>query len=380
MGKEALHIFQVCCSQSWGGMEMVAVQLANKLKSEGMRISFLAAQGSMSESMLRNFPITLLTKSSHGYIDPRRIKMVHQWIQKEDVDLVHTHFSKDLWFLVPALSGNNTHVPLVLTKHVGTMKSKKDLLHRFIYRRVDAVVSISKLIQWNVIQTHPVQADKVKYIPNGVDLDVYDGHKTGREQIRRSFSIPSDALVVGIVGRLQWWKGYREFIQMAERLIRTRSDVWFLAVGGATVGEEKEAEDIQNYARSLHLNGRFIFSGFQKDVKPFLAAMDLFVYPAYAEAFGLVLVEAMAMALPVVSTHCDGVPEIVVDGETGKLVLPRNTEVLTTAVVELLNSPHKMKALGRAGRIRAVNVFNWHRIVSETLLLYHHLIEKRRTL
>ncbi len=359
---------------------MVAVQLAVKLKLEGIRISFLTLEGSFSESELRDYPVTLLTKSSKGYIDLRGIKMVRQWIQKEAVDLVHTHFSKDLWFLVPALSRNNNHVPLVLTKHVGTMKPKRDLLHRLIYRRVDAVVSISKLIQYNVIQTHPVRGEKVKYIPNGVDLDVFDGQKTGRKQIRHSLSIPSDALVVGIVGRLQWWKGYREFIQMAERLIQTRSDVWFLAVGGATVGEEKEAEDIQNYARSLHFDNKFIFTGFQKDVKPYLAAMDLFVYPAYAEAFGLVLIEAMAMALPVVSTQCDGVPEIVIDEETGKLVPLRNVEMLIMAVVQLLNNPQKMQAWGQAGRARVMNFFNWNRVVSETISLYHHLIQKRRAL
>ncbi|MCJ7812867.1 glycosyltransferase family 4 protein, partial [bacterium] len=108
--------------------------------------------------------------------------------------------------------------------------------------------------------------------------------------------------------------------------------------------------------------------------------MDLFVYPAYAEAFGLVLIEAMAMGLPVISSNCDGVPEIVIDGETGKLIPPRSSEVLTSAVIDMLINPDKMKAIGQSGRIRVMEMFDWHRVVSETILLYHHLIKKRRQL
>ena len=359
---------------------MVATKLAQKLQTEGNRISFLAAEGALSESVLKDSAVTLLPKSVRGYINPRGIKTIGDWIRDEGVDLVHTHYSKDLWMLVPALSRTSRNVPLMLTKHVGTMKPKKDLFHRMIYRRVDAIVAISRLIQRNVIQTHPVPPEKVIFIPNGVDLDIFNMKKAERESIRASLGIPSNARVVGIVGRLHWWKGYREFIEMAERLIRMRSDVWFLAVGGATLGEEKEAKDVEDYARSLHLDGKVIFTGFQKNVQRYFSIMDLFVYPAYAEAFGLVLIEAMAMGLPVISSNCDGVPEIVIDGETGKLIPPRNSEALTSAVMNMLINPDKMKAIGQAGRKRAVNVFDWHRVVSETILLYHHLIKKRRQL
>ncbi len=359
---------------------MVATKLAQKLQTEGNKVSFLVAEGALSESVLKDSAVTLLPKSGRGYIDPRGIKTIRDWIRDEGVDLVHTHYSKDLWMLVPALSRTNRSVPLVLTKHVGTMKPKKDPLHRMIYRRVDAIVAISRLIQRNVIQTHPVPPEKVNYIPNGVDLDIFDIKKGERESIRASFGIPSDALVIGIVGRLHWWKGYREFIDMAERLIRLRSDVWFLAVGGATVGEEKEADDIEEYARSLHLDGKVIFTGFQKEVPRFFSAMDLFVYPAYAEAFGLVLVEAMAMGLPVISSNCDGVPEIIVEGETGRLIPPRNSEALTSAVMDMLINPLKMKSIGHAGRKRAENLFDWNRVISETILLYHQLIKERRRL
>lgn len=361
-------------------MEMVSVQMAQKLMERGHRVTFLTAKGSPSEQALRGSGIFSLPISIRGYVDPWSVKRIRRWIREEGVDLVHAHYSKDLWALVPALSMGGKKVPLVLTKHIGTMKSKRDLLHRWIYRRVDYIIGISKLIQQNVIRTHPIEPERVGCIPNGVDLRAFDVEGTDRTAVRAALGIPGDALVVGMIGRLCWWKGYREFLEMAESLIKVEAGVRFLAVGGATLGEEEEVEEIRSLARSLHLDGKVVFTGFRKDVARLLSAMDLFVYPAYAEAFGLVLIEAMAMGLPVISSDCDGVPEIVVDGKTGILVPPRNSGALTEAVLRMLKDSQKMRAYGRAGRVRVLGVYDFEKVVSRTEELYRDLIQKRKKL
>ncbi len=377
MNRKKLRILQVCSSNSWGGMEMVAVQTARKLKERGHTVSFLAGADSQSEKALKDSDIFLFPIADKGYVDPLGVIKISNWIRERKIDIVHAHYSKDIWKLVPALS-DEREIPLVLTKHIGTMKPKKDFFHCLIYRRVDAVIGISKLIQQNVIRTHPIAPDKVTWIPNGVDLRVFDKKKVDRNSVRTSLGIPLDALVVGIAGRLNWWKGYREFLEMAHQIAKLRPSVYFIAVGGATVGEEKEAEEIQNFARSLNLGKNLIFTGFRKDMVNLFSAMDIFVYPAYAEAFGLVLIEAMSLGLPVISSNCDGVPEIVVDGETGKLVPPRNSEILTKTVLEILDNREKMKRFGSAGKDRVLKIYDLDKVISQTEKLYEKLLSERR--
>jgi len=361
-------------------MEMVAVRMAQRLKARGHRISFLALGGSPTAGALRESELFPVPISIRGYIDPRAVKNIGKWIREEDVDLVHTHYSRDLWALVPALWMGGEKVPLVLTKHIGTMEPKKDPLHRWIYRRVDFIIGISRVIQQNVIQTHPIDPEKVGCIPNGVDLRAFDTERDDRIAVRGSMGIPADALVVGMTARLSWWKGYREFLEMAEQLVKVRSDVWFFAVGGATLGEEREEEEIRNFARSLRSDGKVIFAGFQRNVARFLRAMDIFVYPAYAEAFGLVLIEAMAAGLPVVSSDCDGVPEIVVEVYFGRRLPPRDSLALTEAVTEMLEDSSKMREYGRAGRVRVLDIYDFDKVISRTEELYTDLIRKRQEL
>ncbi len=357
---------------------MASVGLAKKLAARGHRVSFLSTPESKTADTLLGSSVDVVPLRRKGYVDPAGVLKIRSWLRTRSVDVLHCHSAKDLWVLVPALCGHSTNVPLVLTKHIGTLKPKKDGLHRMLYHRVDFVIAVSEVIRRNVLRTHPIAENKVGVIPNGVDLTGFDPARRNRRMIRGAFGIPENATVIGTAGRLSWWKGYREFIRTAESLVRTRPDVWFLAVGGATFGEEAEAEAVLRFARSLDLRNRLVFTGFRNDMADLYSAMDLFVYPAYAEAFGLVLIEAMAAGLPVVSTDCDGVPEIVQDGVTGILVPARDARPLIRAVDGLLAHPHRMRAFGRAGRKHAENKYDFEMVVSQIERLYERLMADRK--
>lgn len=355
-------------------MEMASVRLARKLSERGHRVSFLADPDSQTARALRGSDAAVVPFISKGYVNPLAVRRIRRWFRQEGVDIIHSHYAKDLWTLTPSLGGSLHSVPLVLTKHIGTMQTKKDPLHRMVYGRVDHIIAVSEVIRKNILRTHPVSGEKVGLIPNGVDLSPFDPERPRRAVLRREFGIAEQPIVVGMAGRLNWWKGYREVLLAAESILRKRSDVWFLAVGGATLGEEAEAEAIRSFARTLDLKGRFIFTGFRNDMADCYSVMDLFVYPAYAEAFGLVLIEAMAAGLPVVSTDCDGVPEIVRHGVTGILVPARDAEPLVRAVESLLSDPENRNRYGRAGRIRAEKEYDFENVVSRTEDLYERLI------
>lgn len=377
MADSRFHVLQICTSQAWGGMEMVAGLLSLSLRKRGHQVTVVACENSSMMDAVQGNDITMLPVRAGGYFRFKNIKRIRQHIQSNPVNIIHSHYSKDLWQVVPAVTGYPS-LPVLLTKHIGTQKSKRDLLHRWIYNRVDRIIAISEIIRKNVINTHPIHPDRVVCIHNGVDLEKFNTERRKRGIIRKQLGIPDHAKVVGILGRLTWWKGFREFLDTASAVCETENDVYFLVVGGETYGESEEAVQIRSYAEKLNLGHRLIFTGFREDAQDFLGAMDIFVYPAYAEAFGLVLIEAMAMSLPVVASDCDGIPEIVEHGKTGILVPARNSKPVTEAVLDLLSSKSRRIDYGKAGRKRAEQHFSLTRMIMKTEKLYYQLIETNK--
>jgi len=375
MDKKPLKIAFICCSEAWGGMEMLAVKQAASLLSMGHDLIFIGSPDSYAVNEALSSGIKTYSVKINGYADLTAIAKLYSMFKKEKFDVIHSHYSRDLWSIVPALCFLRSGCGLVLTKHIGTQKPKKDWLHRKIYRRVDYVIAISNVIKKNIIETHPVPEKKVVLIPNGIDTEKFTPGKD--PEIRKKYGIPENSIVVGIAGRLSWWKGYREFLLTAKNLVKKYDNIYFLAVGGATVGEEQEAEDIKEFCRSLNIHGKVIFAGFQKEPERFYRAMDIFVYPAYAEAFGLVVAEAMSCGLPVVASDSDGILDIVDDGVTGILVSVKDTNKVTEAVLSLLQDTEKITNFSNAARERVLKYFSNKNMLMQMECIYNKILQER---
>jgi glycosyltransferase involved in cell wall biosynthesis len=257
-----------------------------------------------------------------------------------------------------------------VTKHIGTSKAKRDFLHRWLYQRVDYLIAISEVIRQNLIATHPISASQVGVVHHGIDLHDFFQASRARDALREELGFSRDQIVFGIIGRLQIGKGYLEFLEMAHQIGRLRPRARFLMVGEATRGEPEEANLILNKIEHPQLRPIVKWVGFRKDVPRLLAAMDVFVFPSHAEAFGLVLIEAMAAGKPVISSNCDGVLEIVRHGETGFLVAPRDVAALTEAAERLLQDEALRQKMGEAGRRLAAEAFSVERTLENIEALY----------
>ncbi len=200
----------------------------------------------------------------------------------------------------------------------------------------------------------------------------------GDAAVRAEFGIRDDELVVGIVGRLQEAKGHLQFLEVARRILPAFPQARFVVVGEASRGEDEEANLILDRIDQADLGERMILTGYRDDVPAVLGAMDLFLFPTHSEAFGLVIVEAMAMGLPVVSADCDGVPDIVEHGTTGFLAPPTNVDALTAAVTDLLENADLRREFGRAGRQRAETLFSEDQMCAAMESLYRRLIDRYR--
>jgi len=373
---DSLTIAQICSSPSWGGMEMHVAELAFLLRNNGCQVQAFCAPQSRLTTRLQDQAIEPKVFRPHGYIDPCGIWSLFRAFTKDPVDVVHVHYSKDLWSLIPALQllPENRRPAVVLSKHIGTQKRKTDLFHRRLYARVARVIAISRVIERNILQTHPVQPQQVVVLHHGIDTDRFQRSETVRNRKRAELGLAASEILIGTIGRLESGKGHLEFLAMAEQLASEFDQVRFVMIGEATRGEEFRAEPILEKARTLNLADRLQLLGFRDDVPELLSAMDIFAFPSHAEAFGLVLIEAMAASLPVVSSRCDGVLDIVQEGKNGLLVPPHDSAALTQAVRSLVVDPELRSTMGKNSRKIAEHHFSTKRMMTELLQLYHQCL------
>ena len=179
-------------------------------------------------------------------------------------------------------------------------------------------------------------------------------------------------MLIGMVARFTPGKGHEEFIEAAAGLNNKFDNLHFIIVGEASRGEDEYADKIKSYAEKLHLNN-LTFTGYRSDIPNILASMDIFVFPSHSEAFGIALIEAMAMEKPCVCSAADGVLDIVVDGKTGYLFEKRNAADLMDKLTQLIQNPDIRQAFGKEARKRVVENFEIEMVTDKVCSLYEQL-------
>lgn len=198
-------------------------------------------------------------------------------------------------------------------------------------------------------------------IEPGVDLAALAARSGAGAHHRTSLGWTVNESVVGIVGRLQPWKGQRTFLEAAQLLARSHPRTRFLVIGASTAADHKyEAALHQLVAADKTLAGRVRFFDEQESIYGWMDAMDVVVHCSYEEPFGIVLLEAMALGKPLVAAASGGPLEIVQEGTSGLLVPPGDPAALAVAVAHLLDEPDLAEKLSR-GALRRVCAFDERR-------------------
>lgn len=353
---------------------MQSLEVAAQLMRRGYPLRLACCTGSRlaNEAAARGVPLLPLPVT--GYVHPALVWRLSRSIRRDGFRIIHCQHSRDLSIVVPAADFARTSPTIILSKRMGSYVRKHDPLHQYTYSRVRRVLAISGVIHHNVRETTPVHPQSIITLHDAIDTSEFSPNKVDRRRVRSEFGYSDDTVVVGFVGRFSPGKGHEELLEAAATLARTRPQVRFLVVGEASEGEEGYAEQIRQRCTSLALDRCVTFAGFRRDVPEIMASFDILAFPSHAESFGVVLIEAMAMELPVVSTNCDGVLDIVVDGHTGLFVPPRDAPALAAALGRLVDSPHLRRRLGRAGRKRVMELFDRVRQMDKLEQIYRELL------
>jgi glycosyltransferase involved in cell wall biosynthesis len=223
------------------------------------------------------------------------------------------------------------------------------LLERLLRGAPSYYVSNSKAGKQATVQKG-VDPAKIEVIHNGRDPERYAQPEESVDRAS-SFGIPEEAFVVGSVCRLVEGKGIQDLIEAVSRL--PREDVYILLVG-----DGPHRRHLEQQVEDLDLKERVVFTGMRDDVPALLDCMDLFVLPSYREGLPSAVIEAMLARCPVVATPVGGVPELIDDGVTGRLVSSRSPESLAEAVRSLLENAAERERLAENAFQRAAEEFS----------------------
>lgn len=366
-----MRVIQSCGSRSWGGLEMQTLKTALGLKERGLDVILLCAKGSRLESEgIKHHLVVRPFFNAEGKTLPS-IKRIKAFLKNFPVDVIHTHLSHDLQMLVPAMQTAKSEAKLFLTKRMASGVKKKDLLHRYLYHRLERIFAISNYIRQSVLNTCPISEEKVELLHNGIDLNLFNPKIYDREVIRKELGLNAESLVIGMVGRFSPGKGHREFFQAGKIITeKIKHGVQFLVVGGPSYGEEEYYHQIMDLSKKIIGDRDVVFTGFRSDVARMIKTMDILAFPSHEESLGNIVLESMAMEVVVVACRSGGVPDIVLDGETGFLVPPGRVEPLAEKLMQYIQDPKLRERHGKAGRERIKTKFNFKNYL-DTLIKYY---------
>jgi D-inositol-3-phosphate glycosyltransferase len=366
-----LNILQVCLSQSWGGLEMSALKMTGHFSNRGYRSTCLCLKDSELHKNLHKLKLPHRSVSVASHYWSGSILKVREVINQHRAHVVHCHFLHDLWLVSPALWGL-PQVRLFATCHMLFSRTKKkDWAHGLIYRRLDKLIALTHIAKSVHLRSLPVSAKDMVVIPNGVDLSEFSPERYSRNKIRQEFLVRPDQPLIGSIGRLDQGKGLEELIRSAGEVIAEFPDCRFLIVGEVTKGQGQSfPHRLRGLIRELGLEEKVILTGFRSDAAQILRALDIFAFPSYKETFGMSLLEAMAMGVPVVATDSGGVPEILDYGKCGLLIPPRQSPPLAEAIKQYLKDPDLARSMAHHARKRVEQEYDLRLVLDKIENLY----------
>jgi glycosyltransferase involved in cell wall biosynthesis len=211
--------------------------------------------------------------------------------------------------------------------------------------------------------------DKVSAIPNSLDLDRYPLADQNCQEVKSALGFDPHEPIVGTAGRLHKRKNVQMFLQAAKRLLDDGVRARFLIVGDGPMRSE-----LEKLTSELGIAEHVHFAGWRTDIISVMRAMDIFVLCSYAEAWPIVILEALALQKPTVSTAVGGIPEIIENGQNGILIPSGDPGCLKKVLQDLLQKPEKARQIAHAGRKSIAQKYSDKVMVEKTYQVYHELM------
>jgi glycosyltransferase involved in cell wall biosynthesis len=298
---------------------------------------------------------------------------LHRLVQREKPVILHA------WMIhaniLGRIVGRLNRVPVVIisrrTQNLDGVG--REWVNRKLSGWSDATIAVSECVRQVEIARARTDPAKVITIHNGIEAEQYRQiDSMVSDRIRRELHTPLEAVVIASVGRLHPVKGFANLLTAMKSIHARFPDVFLWLVGD---GEQRTALEAQ--VRQLGLENVVVFAGMRRDIPEILTAVDIFTLASHVEGMPNAVLEAMAAGLPVVATQVGGVPEIVVDGQTGLLVPPADVQALARGLLTLIEDAPLRQRFGVAGRQRVFKRFDIAVTRQKTVDLYGRLLQEK---
>jgi len=362
-----LRILHTESSLGWGGQEIRVLTEARGVARAGHEVILAAPPEARIFAEAPRFGVqvaaaAIARKGARGFLAMRHA------LARGAFDVVNTHSSTDSWLAALACATLGKPPALVRTRHISA-PLPRNRATRWLYERAARIVTTGERLRAQVIEEAGVDPSRVVSVPTGIDLDRY--RRGDRLAARAALGLPADAKIVGIVATLRSWKGHSYLLKAVAAM--RRPDVLLVVVG-----DGPQRATLEQLAATLGIAGQVRFAGDQAEVAPWLNAFDVFCLPSYAnEGVPQALMQAMACALPVITTPVGSIGEIVEAEVTGIIVPPQNEVRLRVEVSKLLDDAQRRRELGAAARERARARFGEGPMVERMLAVFNDAVAHR---
>lgn len=327
----------------WGGQEVRVFAELEWMRARGHWVALAAHPNSAIARRARDAGMRFHALRTHKALLPFEAARLAVWLLWNRVDLVNTHSSNDGW--LAGLAARLAVRPILIRSRHIEVDYPNRFWSRLAFTLPRHVITTSQRIADRLVAELGVPADHVSCIATGVDLGRFDPGLPGT--LRKELNLAPGTALVGMISVLRSWKGHATFLDAAARLLKNASRPVRFIIAGEGPGREVLTEKISREPWKDNVT----LIGHRTDVPNILASLDVLVLPSYAhEGIPQIVLQAQAMARPVVATTIGGIPEVVADGVTGLLIPPRDDEALANRISSLLDDPARATRLGKAAR------------------------------
>ncbi len=377
------NILYVIENIEFGGGERVFSQIIRGLDKERFGVFVASNPGGIFEKKLTEVgikinPVRMTNRYNLGIIS--RLKKI---IKTKDVQIVHSQGGRADFFA--RIAARIANVPIIISSMAMLVEGydvsilRKGLyvsIDRWTERWVNKFTVLSEAMRRSLIEGHKIPSENIVKIYNGIEIEEYNPDlkeiRNKKLEVRRELGLKNDVPVIGAIGRLVWQKGFEYLIRAAPEVLKKCPEARFLIVGEGPLKNK-----LILTGEKLNVADRIIYTGFRNDIKEILTSIDVLAMPSLLEGLPMVLLEAMAMAKPIVATRIDGVTEVLENSKTGLLVPAKNSHALAEAIVGILNDQAKANFFGQNAKEAAKEKFSVKKMVEQIELAYEKLLREK---
>ena len=366
-----------------GGMEVAASSLATKMAEKGHEISVFTTSIDSKDYVERSKNLSIYRYGASFKIAQANMSLALMWKPMgHEMDIIHAHAGNPPAPIAALRYARRNKKPLVVTYHMDAEANWGGIVRRtgvFFYNTFLLKSILSKAASvttpsQNFLDSSKfltVYKDKVTVVPNGIDADSFI-IPYSKEECRKKLGLADESSILLFVGALSPHKNPEVIIRAIPALKHNIKNIRLLFVGEGVLKNQ-----LQKISRELGVEDQVTFLDFidnQEHKAMLYKSADVFVLPSTQESFGIVILEAMACGIPVVATTVGGITNLVQDGQTGLLVPPQNSEILTKTIEKLLGDFRLRQKLAEEGKKLVWN-YSWSKIADQTETLYQEVMK-----